>query len=112
MISGNRLYDAGLQRCLARLEQGTSFIVDRADGKGCGIVAHPPVDDGARIDRDDVALAQDDLTGGDAMNDHVVDRGAYGRRKPPYPLNAGRPPPSTITRSAQASSSAVETPAQ
>src|SRR5690606_11644962 len=69
--------DAGPQRGLGDLEQRRDLAGDRADGHRDRGVAVPPVDDRTAVDGDHVTLGEDPVVG-DAVDDHVVDRGAQG----------------------------------
>jgi ABC_ABC_ChvD: ATP-binding cassette protein, ChvD family len=55
----------------------------RADEKRPSVIADPTVDNGSRIDGDDIAIAQDHVRVGNTVNHGIVDRCANGSGKPP-----------------------------
>ncbi len=75
----DHLGDPRSQGLLSDLDQSGALLVDGADRRGERGVAVPAADDGATVDRHDVALFQHPWTG-DAVHDDLVGRGAdHGR---------------------------------
>ena len=71
---------AGVEGGLRRVEEAARFGVDVADRDRDRGVAVPTLDDGAAVDRHDVAVVDDPITG-DAVHDHLVGRDAGDRGK-------------------------------
>ena len=63
--------DRRMQRCLGDLDQPGGFGRDLPHAHGERGVTMPAIDHSAAVDRDDVSLGQDDLTG-DPMHDHII----------------------------------------
>ena len=86
------LLDPGPQALLGHLDQALGFGGHLADGHGEGGVSVVPLDDGPAVDGDDVAVLQD-VVPGDAVDDHVVGRGADHGREAPVVEEVGLGPP-------------------
>src|SRR5574341_1629288 len=83
----------GLVEALPRdIEELLDFLWDRADRQGDGAVAIVALDDAAEVEPDDVAVLELSLGRGDAVDDLVVDRGAYRRRVPAITFEGRRGP--------------------
>ena len=79
--AGDHGLDAGAQRRLGDLEQPLRLVGDLPDAGGEGGVAVVALDDRPAVDGDDVALVEP-VRAGDAVDDHVVRRGAdHGRER-------------------------------
>ena len=73
VIAGNSLLDCKSQAIARNFEQRLAIVGDMADSKRPGIVANPSVDRSSRINRDDIALAQNAIARGNTVNYFVVD---------------------------------------
>ena len=70
-ISNDHLLDAGPERTLGYLEESLGFLANGANTGGVGRIAVVTLDNGATVNRDDVAFLQDVVTR-NAVDDHVV----------------------------------------
>ena len=68
--------DGGVEALERHVDEALRLGVDRPHAGGEGGVAVPAVDDRPAVDRDDVALLEDHVGRRDAVDDHVVGRGA------------------------------------
>lgn len=59
MVTGNGLLDSSLKAIARDLAQSLGFRRGGADEKRPSVIADPTVDNGSRIDGDDIAIAQD-----------------------------------------------------
>ena len=86
MVTGNSLLDGSLQAIARNLAQGLGLGRGGADEKRPSVIAHPTVDNGSRIDGDDIAIAQDHVGVGNTVNHGIVDRCANSPREPTVTL--------------------------
>ena len=81
MVTGNSLPDGSLKAITRDLAQSLGFGRGGADEKRPSVIADPTVDNGSRIDGDDIAIAQDHVGVGNTVDHGIVDRCAYGPRE-------------------------------
>ena len=81
MVTGNSLLDGSLKAITRDLAQSLGFGRGGADEKRPSVIADPTVDNGSRIDGDDIAIAQDHVGVGNTVDHGIVDRCAYGPRE-------------------------------
>ena len=81
MITGNSLLNGSLKAITRNLAQGLGLGRGGADEKRPSVIADPTVDNGSRIDGDDIAIAQDHVGVGNTVDHGIVDRCAYGPRE-------------------------------
>ena len=86
MVTGNSLLDGSLKAITRDLAQGLGFGRGGADEKRPSVIADPTVDNGSRIDGDDIAIAQDHVGVGNTVDHGIVDRCANGPREPAVAL--------------------------
>ena len=86
MITGNSLLNGSLKAIARNLAQGLGLGRGGADEKRPSVIADPTVDNGSRIDGDDIAIAQDHVGVGNTMDHGIVDRCANGPREPAVTL--------------------------
>ena len=86
MVTGNSLLDGSLKAIARNLAQGLGLGRGRADEKRPGVIANPTVDNGSRIDGDDIPIAQDHVGVGNTVDHGIVDRCANGPREPAVSL--------------------------
>ena len=73
MVTGNSLLDGSLKAIARNLAQGLGLGRGGADEKRPGVIADPTVENGSRIDGDDIAIAQDHIGVGNTVNHGIVD---------------------------------------
>ena len=86
MVTGNSLLDCSLKTIARDLAQGLGLGRGGTDEKRPGVIADPTVDNGTRIDGDDIAIAQDHVGVGNTVHHGIVDRCANGSGKPAVAL--------------------------
>ena len=86
MVTGNSLLDCSLKAIARDLAQGLGLGRGSADEKRPSVIADPTVDNGTRIDGDDIAIAQDHVGIGNTVNHGIVDRCANGSGEPAIAL--------------------------
>ena len=86
MVTGNSLLDCSLKAIARDLAQSLGFGRGGADEKRPCVIADPTVDNGSRIDGDDIAIAQDHVRVGNTVDHGIVDRCANGPREPAVTL--------------------------
>ena len=86
MVTGNSLLDCSLKAIARNLAQGLGLGRGGADEKRPGVIADPTVDNGSRIDGDDIAIAQDHVGVGNTVDHGIVDRCANGSGEPAVTL--------------------------
>ena len=86
MVTGNSLLDGSLKAIARDLAQSLGFGRGGADEKRPSVIADPTVDNGSRIDGDDIAIAQDHVGVGNTVDHGIVDRCANGPREPAVTL--------------------------
>ena len=86
MVTGNSLLDGSLKAIARDLAQGLGLGRGCADKKRPSVIADPTVNDGSRIDGDDIAIAQDHVGVGNTVDHGIVDRCANGPREPAVTL--------------------------
>ena len=86
MVTGNSLLNGSLKAIARNLAQGLGLGRRGADEKRPCVIANPTVDNGSRIDRDDIAIAQDHIGVGNTVDHGIVDRCANGPREPAVTL--------------------------
>jgi len=88
VIAGHGCGDPGEQCRAGHVDEVTDLCRRLADEEGPSRVAVPALDDGAGIDRDDLAIADHSLAR-DPVDDLVVDRDANTGRKGPARVDPG-----------------------
>ena len=83
-IANNHLLDASPERALRHVQETLGLFADLTDTGRVGRVAVIALDNGATVNRDDVTLLQNVLTG-NTVNDHVVRTRADNGGKPVVP---------------------------
>ena len=78
MVAGNSLLDCSFEAIARDLAQGLGLGRGGADEKRPGVIADPTVDNGTRIDGDDIAITQDHVGVGNTVHHGIVDRCANG----------------------------------
>ncbi len=91
-VPRRELLDPGPQAALGDLHEPLGLGRDPPHGRRVGGVAVVPLDDGPAVDREDVALLQP-VVAGDAVDDHLVGRGADDGREPVVAEEVRRGPP-------------------
>ena len=86
MIAGNSLLDCSFKAIARNLAQGLGLGRGGTDEKRPSVIAHPTVDNGSRIDGDDIAIAQDHVGIGNTVHHGIVDRCANGTGEPAVAL--------------------------
>ena len=86
MVTGNSLLDGSLKAIARNLAQGLGLRRSGADEKRPSVIANPTVDNGSRIDGDDIAIAQDHVGVGNTVDHSIVDRCANSPREPAVSL--------------------------
>ena len=86
MITGNSLLNGSLKAITRNLAQGLGLGRGGADEKRPSVIADPTVDNGSRIDGDDIAIAQDHVGVGNTVDHGIVDRCANGSGEPAVTL--------------------------
>ena len=86
MVTGNSLLNGSLKAIARNLAQGLGLGRRGADEKRPCVIANPTVDNGSRIDGDDIAIAQDHIGVGNTVDHGIVDRCANGPREPAVTL--------------------------
>ena len=86
MVTGNSLLDCSLKAIARNLAQGLGLGRGGTDEKRPSVIAHPTVDNGSRIDGDNVAIAQDHVGVGNTVDHGIVDRCANGSGEPAVAL--------------------------
>ena len=86
MVTGNSLLDGSLKAIARNLAQGLGLGRWGADEKRPSVIADPTVDNGSRIDGDDIAIAQNHVGVGNTVDHGIVDRCANGPREPAVTL--------------------------
>ena len=86
MITGNSLLDCSLKAIARNLAQGLGLGRGGTDEKRPSVIADPTVDNGSRIDGDDIAIAQNHVGVGNTVDNGIVDRCANGPREPAVTL--------------------------
>ena len=86
MVTGNSLLDGSLKAIARNLAQGLGLGRGGADEKRPSVIADPTVDNGSRIDGNDIAIAQDHVGVGNTVDHGIVDRCAYGPGEPAVAL--------------------------
>ena len=86
MVTGNSLLNGSLKAIARNLAQGLGLGRRGADEKRPCVIANPTVDNGSRIDRDNIAIAQDHIGVGNTVDHGIVDRCANGPREPAVTL--------------------------
>ena len=81
MVTGNGLLDGSLQAVERALTQTLDLNGGGADVKRPGIIPHPTIHDGAGVDGNHVAVAQNDVGVGDAVHDGIVQGCTDGARE-------------------------------
>ena len=81
MVSGNRLVNTRPHSRKRRREKTLALLAICTDDKGLGVIANPTIDNRTRIDRDDIAIFEDDIGARNAVDHHVIHRGADGGGK-------------------------------
>ena len=74
MVTGNSLLDCSLKAIARDLAQGLGLGRRGTDEKRPSVIADPTVDNGTRIDGDDIAITQDHVGIGNTMHHGVVNR--------------------------------------
>jgi hypothetical protein len=85
------LVDPGRERDLAALEQALGLLGDLTDRERVRRVGDEPVERDADVHREDVAVPER-VEAGDAVDDHLVRRGADRGRVAAVALEGRRPP--------------------
>ena len=88
MVTGNSLLDGSLKAIARNLAQGLGLGRGGTDEKRPSVIADPTVDNGARIDGDDIAITQDHVGIGNTVHHGIVNRCANGPRKPAVTLKS------------------------
>ena len=91
MVTGNSLLDGSLKAITRDLAQSLGFGRGGTDEKRPSVIADPTVDNGSRIDGNDIAIAKDHVGVGNTVDHGIVDRCANGPREPAVTLK-GRGP--------------------
>ena len=86
MIAGNSLLDCSLKAIARNLAQGLGLGRGGTDEKRPSVIADPTVDNGSRVDGDDVAIAQDHVGIGNTVHHGIVDRCANSSGEPTVAL--------------------------
>ena len=86
MVTGNSLLDCSLKAIARNLAQGLGLGRGGTDKKRPSVIADPTVDNGTRIDGDDIAIAQDHVGIGNTVDHGIVDRCTDGSREPAVAL--------------------------
>ena len=86
MITGNSLLDCSLKAIARNLAQSLGLGRGGTDEKRPSVIADPTVDNGTRIDGDDIAIAQNHVGVGNTVDNGIVDRCANGPREPAVTL--------------------------
>ena len=86
MVTGNSLLDGSLKAIARDLAQSLGFGRGGADEKRPSVIADPIVDNGSRIDGDDIAIAQDHVGVGNTVYHGIVNRCANGSGEPAVTL--------------------------
>ena len=86
MVTGNSLLDGSLKAIARDLAQSLGFGRGGADEKRPSVIADPTVDNGSRIDGDDISIAQDHVGVGNTVYHGIVNRCANGSGKPAVTL--------------------------
>ena len=86
MVTGDSLLDGSLKAIARNLAQGLGLGRWGANEKRPSVIADPTVDNGSRIDGDDIAIAQDHVGVGNTVDHGIVDRCANGPREPAVTL--------------------------
>ena len=86
MVTGDSLLDCSLKAIARDLAQGLGLGRRGTDEKRPGVIADPTVDNGSRVDGDDVAIAQDHVGIGNTVDHGIVDRCANGSGEPAIAL--------------------------
>ena len=86
VVTGNSLLDCSLEAIARNLAQGLGLGRGGADEKRPSVIADPTVDNGSRIDGDDIAIAQDHVGVGNTVDHGIVDRCANGSGEPAVTL--------------------------
>ena len=86
MVTGDSLLNGSLKAIARNLAQGLGLGRGGADEKRPSVITDPTVDNGSRIDGDDIAIAQDHVGIGNTVDHGIVNRCANGPRKPAVTL--------------------------
>ena len=86
MVTGNSLLDGSLKAIARDLAQSLGFGRGGTDEKRPSVIANPTVDNGSRINGDDIAIAQNHVGVGNTVDHGIVDRCANGPREPAVTL--------------------------
>ena len=86
MVTGNSLLDGSLKAIARDLAQGLGLGRRGADEKRPSVIANPTINNGSRIDGDDIAIAQDHIGVGNTVDHGIVDRCANGSGEPAVTL--------------------------
>ena len=86
MVTGDSLLDGSLKAIARNLAQGLGLGRWGANEKRPSVIADPTVDNGSRIDGNDIAIAQDHVGVGNTVDHGIVDRCANGSREPAVTL--------------------------
>ena len=73
MVTGNSLLDGSLKAIARNLAQGLGLGRGGADEKRPSVIADPTVENGSRIDGDDIAIAQNHIGVGNTVDHGIVD---------------------------------------
>ena len=86
MVTGNSLLDGSLKAIARDLAQGLGLGRRGTNEKRPSVIANPTVDNGSRIDGDDIAIAQDHVGVGNTVDHGIVNRCANGTGEPAVTL--------------------------
>ena len=86
MVTGNSLLDGSLKAITRDLAQGLGLGRRGTDEKRPSVIADPTVDNGTRIDGDDIAITQDHVGIGNTVHHGVVNRRTNGTGEPAVAL--------------------------
>ena len=86
MVTGNSLLDGRLKAIARNLAQGLSLGRRGTDEKRPSVIADPTVDNGTRIDGDDIPITQDHVGIGNTVHHGVVNRRTNGTGEPAVAL--------------------------
>ena len=86
MVTGNSLLDCSLKAIARNLAQGLGLGRGGTDEKRPSVIADPTVDNGSRIDGDDIAIAQDHVGIGNTVDHSIVNRCTNGTGEPTVTL--------------------------
>ena len=89
VVARHGLLDRSLEAIQGALAQALDLGAGGAHVEGPRVVPHPAVDDGAGVDGDHVAVAQDDVGIGNAVDHGVVQRRADGAGETAVTLKGG-----------------------